>query len=236
MRALPDPFRVVFLGGPGVSYNEYAPPPQLAPWIAAYWNIQVTEPFELRILPDGCIDLIDGDVIGPFSCARVVQLQPGDRGSGIRLRPGAFPALFGFAARELVDARVPLVDLVPGAPSIDALARDAPTPDPLAEAAMRSRNIRDLQRHSGYSGRQLRRRLVTATGHGPKRLSRIGRMQAVLRAGRGESWARTATEYGYFDEAHMANDISGLAGATPHTIEMAVSSKTPGRPHARMRA
>ena len=47
---------------------------------------------------------------------------------------------------------------------------------------------------------------------------RIARMQDVLRYGRGESWAQTAAEHGYYDEAHMANDISELAGATPHTL------------------
>jgi AraC-like DNA-binding protein len=33
----------------------------------------------------------------------------------------------------------------------------------------------------GYSERQLRRRVLAATGHGPKRLMRIARMQGVLR-------------------------------------------------------
>jgi hypothetical protein len=47
---------------------------------------------------------------------------------------------------------------------------------------------------------------------------RIARMQDVLRSGRGENWARTAAEHGYYDEAHMANDISELAGATPHAL------------------
>jgi len=43
-------------------------------------------------------------------------------------------------------------------------------------------------------------------------------MQAVLAAGRGESWARTAVEFGYYDESHMINDIRALAGATPQTM------------------
>ena len=43
-------------------------------------------------------------------------------------------------------------------------------------------------------------------------------MQRVLRSGRGESWARTAADHGYFDEAHMANDVRELAGATPHAL------------------
>ena len=44
------------------------------------------------------------------------------------------------------------------------------------------------------------------------------RNKLLLRSGRGESWARTAAEHGYYDEAHMANDISELAGATPHAL------------------
>jgi AraC-like DNA-binding protein len=78
--------------------------------------------------------------------------------------------------------------------------------------------MRVVRRESGYSERQLRRRVLAATGHGPRRLMRIARMQDVLRAGRDESWARTAAEHGYFDEAHMANDIRALAGATPHQL------------------
>ena len=29
----------VFLGGPGVRYEELAPPPPLAPWVAVCWQI-----------------------------------------------------------------------------------------------------------------------------------------------------------------------------------------------------
>jgi hypothetical protein len=43
-------------------------------------------------------------------------------------------------------------------------------------------------------------------------------MQALLSAGRGESWARAAADHGYYDEAHMANDVRALAGATPHAL------------------
>ena len=59
---------------------------------------------------------------------------------------------------------------------------------------------------------------MAATGHSPRKLARIGRMQALLAAGRGESWARTAAEFGYYDESHMINDIRALAGATPQSI------------------
>jgi methylphosphotriester-DNA--protein-cysteine methyltransferase len=59
---------------------------------------------------------------------------------------------------------------------------------------------------------------VAATGHSPRKLARIGRMQALLAAGRGESWARTAVEFGYYNESNMINDVRTLAGATPQMI------------------
>jgi AraC-like DNA-binding protein len=216
MHVAPPP-RVVFLGGPGVRFDERPPPAALAPWVAAVWRLRADRREVLRILPDGCIDLIRGDVVGPSTSAALVTLDPGDDAIGIRLRPGAFPALFGVPAAELRDLRVPLADVTRPRP-LTALARDAPPPDPLAAAALAARDVATLARESGYSARHLRRRLEAATGHGPKRLARIGRMQALLSAGRGESWARTAVEHGFFDEAHMVNDVRALAGATPHAM------------------
>jgi len=162
---------VVFLGGDGTDYAERPPPPALAPWVHAAWSLRARRPIDLRVLPDGCIDIIAGRVVGPFTSAVVVPM-----------------------------------------------AADADAPDPLAEAAMRARDLGALARDAGYSPRHLRRRLLLATGLGPKRLQRIGRMQRALTAGRGESWARTAVEQGWHDEAHMANDVGALAGATPHAL------------------
>jgi AraC-like DNA-binding protein len=91
---------------------------------------------------------------------------------------------------------------------------------------LRASDVREIARERGYSERQLRRRVLAATGHSPKRLMRIARMQRLLLDGRGASWARSAVEHGYFDEAHMANDIRELVGATPHALfKRAVSSK-----------
>jgi AraC-like DNA-binding protein len=214
---LPPPPLAIFLGGPGARYEQHAPPGALAPWVATIWTLRVERDQALRVLPDACVDLIGGDVVGPMTQAIVVPLQAGEATTGVRLRPGAFTALFGVPAAELRDQRVPLADLVRPRP-LTALARDAAHPDPLAAAALTARDVAALSRDSGYSPRHLRRRLDLATGHGPKRLARIARMQALLRAGRGESWARAAAEHGYYDEAHMANDVRSLAGATPHAL------------------
>ena len=97
-----------------------------------------------------------------------------------------------------------------------ALAADAALPDPLAEAAMRAVGGR-ASRASGYSPRHLRRRVLAAAGPSPARMARIGRMQQAP-APAAASWARTAVEHGWYDEAHMANDVRDLAGATPHAL------------------
>jgi AraC-like DNA-binding protein len=208
---------VIFLGGGDVEYSERAPGPDLAPWVQSFWRLRCVRATVLRVPPDGCMDIIDGDVVGSLSSVLYARLEPGDETVGVRLRPGAFTTLFGVPADELADVRVPLADVVRPRGFLEAV-RDADRPDPLAAAALRQPDIRRLSRESGYSERHLRRRVVASTGHNPRKLARIGRMQALLAAGRGESWARTAVEFGYYDESHMINDIRSLAGATPQTL------------------
>jgi AraC-like DNA-binding protein len=216
-RVVPPRPRAIFLGGEGVHYEERAPSPELAPWVAVFWRLRCERPYRLRVLPDGCMDIIGGDVVGSLTSAFVANLQAGDDAVGVRLRPGAFTALYGVPANELADLRLPLADVVRPRPLLE-LARVAPRPDPLVAAALHATDVRQLARETGYSTRHLHRRLVAATGHSPKRLARIGRMQALLAAGRGESWARTAAEFGFHDESHMINDIRALADATPEAM------------------
>jgi AraC-like DNA-binding protein len=209
---------VIFLGGPGIRYEERLPAPGLAPWVAVLWRIEAAVEFELRIPPDGCMDLIGGDVVGSFSRFGTARLLAGSVSEGIRFHPGGFAALFGVPADELVDLRVPIGDVAPRFRSLERLAADARAPDPLVYAVWNASELRSVAREQGYGERQLRRRIRAATGHGPKRLMRIARMQRLLLEGRGESWARSAVEHGYYDEAHMANDVRALVGATPHAL------------------
>jgi len=80
--------------------------------VAAFWRLRCERPYELRVLPDGCMDIINGDVVGSLSDALVADMQPGEEAVGVRLRPGAFTALYGVPAHELTDVRVPLGDVV----------------------------------------------------------------------------------------------------------------------------
>jgi AraC-like DNA-binding protein len=209
---------VAFLGGRGVRYEECRPPAALAPWVAVYWRIETDSEFDLRIPPDGCMDIIGDDVVGSFSRFDTARLPAGSVSRGIRFHPGGFSALFGVPADELLDLRVPTADVRPRFRSLERLAGDALPPDRLVRAVLNAADVRVVARESGYSERHLRRRIRHATGHNPKRLIRIARLQRLLLAGRGESWARSAVEHGYYDEAHMANDVRSLLGATPHAV------------------
>jgi AraC-like DNA-binding protein len=215
---LPPRPRVIFLGDDETDYTERVPEPWLAPWVQAFWHLKCVHATTLRVPPDGCMDIINGHVVGSLTSVIVAELKPGDESFGVRLRPGAFTVLYGVPANELTDTDVALDDLVRKPPSLLAAAADADRPDPIAEAAMHQPNIKTLSRDSGYSERHRRRRVRATTGHSPRKLARIARMQALLAAGRGKSWTRTAAEFGYYDESHMINDIRALTDATPQAL------------------
>ena len=63
--------------------------------------------------------------------------REGDVSRGVRLRPGAFTALFGVPASEFTGRRLPLAEAV-GTRSLAEQAADAPPPDPIATLALRS--------------------------------------------------------------------------------------------------
>ncbi len=121
-----------------MTYEEFQPPAELSAWVAVFWRISSEVEFELRVPPDGCMDLIRGDVVGSLSGPLTATFLPGDISQGIRFHPGGFPALFGIPASELVDLRVPLRAVAPRFRSLRALAAAAPPPDPLARATYRS--------------------------------------------------------------------------------------------------
>jgi AraC-like DNA-binding protein len=81
--------------------------------------------------------------------------------------------------------------------------------------------IEELARECGVSARQLRRLLMTWVGLPPKRVARVIRLQAFLQHAETSSEKKpteTALELGYFDQAHMSNEVARLAGASPGAI------------------
>jgi AraC-like DNA-binding protein len=232
-----------------VSYREHPPPPALAPWLACAWERRGHGPAEpVRVLPDGCIDIIWAQgggvqVVGANTTAFVVALTSGVRIAAVRMRPGAGAALLGVDAAALRDARRPLADVwhddarrleerlenaedLVGA-LLAALAARAPhtaPPDPLVRAAVQRLHdprarVEGLAGELSVSVRQLRRRVESAVGYGPKRLARVLRLERALGAARGgDDLARAAAAAGYADQAHLAHDCRALAGVSPSAL------------------
>lgn len=92
----------------------------------------------VRVLPDGCMDLLwmDGRVVvaGPDEVAHVHSAATGERVLGLRFRPGLLPSVLGVPAEHLTGRRVPLDEVVEGerwraviSPDDDPLASSDPT-------------------------------------------------------------------------------------------------------------
>jgi AraC-like DNA-binding protein len=197
------------------TYVERSPIDPLAGIVASAWVQQVApdaEPVAHRSVPTGGVELVCTigalpRVVGPATQARVDVLGPGTTLVGLRLRPGAAPALLGMPASELVDttveadalwgrAAVALGELVAAAPSPEealaalqrqtaTLVADAPAPDPLVSETVhrlhwRRDDVGALTSELFISERSLRRRVQAAAGLAPKPLHRILRFQAFL--------------------------------------------------------
>ena len=231
-----------------MSYREHAPPPALRPWLECTWQRVGDGGPPVRVVPDGCIDLlwIEGSgthVVGANTTAFLAPLAEGMRVAGARMRPGAAPALLGIDAEAVRDLRLPVQEIWGEAGDrlaaaleererhIGALlgelstrARGAPPPDPLVRAAI-SRlgdpdvGVRTLAGALAVSDRQLRRRFTTAVGYGPKRLARVLRLGRALAAARcGGDLGRVAFDAGYADQAHFTNECRSLAGVAPSAL------------------
>jgi len=240
-----------------MSYAELGPPSVLAPWLACFWERKADGGPPVRVLPDGCIDIvwIEGlgtRVVGPNTTAFAVSLRPGTRVVGARLRPGATASLLGVAAESLLDVRIPVAEVLAdegrrlaarieegpdpagaiGSWLADRAAR-ASWPDRLVAEAIAGLGRPDvviggLADELGLSERQLRRRVSAAVGYGPKRLARVLRLQRALDAGRaGGELGRVALDAGYADQAHFTNDCRDLAGVPPSVILSVVIGGTP---------
>jgi len=231
-----------------VSYREHAPPPVLAPWVACAWERRAGGGAPVRVVPDGCIDVVwtEGagtQIVGPNTTAFLVPLRPGTRVAGVRLRPGAAPSLLAVRAEALRDGRARLHEawgddgrrlaealdeaedrVVALLAALGERARAAGPPDPLVRAAVARLDdpaaaVSGLARELYVSERQLRRRVASAVGYGPKRLARVLRLGRALAAARaGEDLGRVAAEAGYADQAHFASDCRALAGVPPSAV------------------
>ena len=99
-----------------MTYREHRAPPSLAPWLACTWERRDGGGAPVRVVPDGCIDIVwtqgaGAHVVGPNTTAFLVALDAGVRVVGARMRPGAAPALLGVDGASLRDERLGLADV-----------------------------------------------------------------------------------------------------------------------------
>ncbi len=135
------------------TYRQFRPPPHLSAFVDAFWLYLpaegATEAPELRVLPDGCIDLIAGlglgrpgesvaptslEVCGPTDRHRLVGLPPAVAWAGARFRIGAAARLLDIHPPDLLRSQVPALDCSCGyAALLDRMAI-CPTPGRALEA------------------------------------------------------------------------------------------------------
>lgn len=206
-------------------YAEWAPPAPLRDAITCLWARVTPEApnqgdqagqtgYESDgdrtglVLPDACTDLIwerdvGGYVAGPDTGPARPLIKAGTVIVGVRFHPSAGGHVLRTPLSEIVNQRVPLADLLPGAaqklPSTldpaEALARALDlagtliidgTPDPaMARAAVLLRDpaarAETVAAEVGLSERQFRRRSQAAVGYGPKTLQRVLRFHRFVR-------------------------------------------------------
>jgi len=193
------------------------------------------------VVPDACVDLIwSGErlsIAGPDTGPRIVQLDPGTRLVGARLRAGAAGAVLGRPASEIRDlspdaaevlgrdvAAALLDQLLAGSDPHSLLMRALELrglrePDPLVRAAISAlgrpqARVGSVADELGVSARHLQRRVSDAVGYGPKMLARVLRFRRMWALWPGPL-VELALEAGYADQAHMTTEVTRLAGVSP---------------------
>lgn len=199
-----------------------------------------------RVLPDGCMDLIEIDdaivVAGPDTTA-FVSHHTSRIATGLRFRPGALPRLLGVPASEFRGERVPLASVRPDATGAslrtvvthllrtEATRTTAPwTVDQLTYVTTRfaaGASVRSVADELGCSARNLQRHSVAAYGYGPALLRRILRFRRAVHLLRGgTSAADTAHASGYADQPHLHREVRALAGQSVGQVASAAYRST----------
>jgi AraC-like DNA-binding protein len=220
-----------------VSYREVPAPGALRELAECVWISDA--PRQARVLPDGCMDLVEMDdrvlVAGPDTAAFVSE-QECAVATGIRFRPGVLPRLLGIPAAELRDNRVALELLRPnvgGGSLMQCTERLLRAESGRETAPWRLAVLRHVTErlgsgaavHSvadeiGWSARNLQRQCAAVYGYGPATLRRILRFRRAVRMlNSGMSAAETAITSGYADQAHLSRQVHELAGVPASQLD-----------------
>jgi len=218
-----------------MTIHEIAPSPELAEFVDAYWWSDEDSSGTVRILPDGCADIVfdpkGAFVVGAMTRPLRIDAAESVGAFGIRFRPGRAAVALRTPLTLLTDARVPLRDVTKSFPTIDRLeaiedtlrlvlaeAKADPRVDAAVEAIIRSGgrvSIESVAEVSGVSRQHLARAFAHHVGVTPKTFARVMRFRRAIELGRQQQWADVAVELGYFDQSHLIADFREFAGETP---------------------
>lgn len=188
--------------------------------VACYWTLRADAALTHRVLPDNCTDILVGtsagvraSFVGPMTRPHLEHVARPAEFFGIRLRPGSYLDLPGFAPRTARDAFRPfevvngrwlrLGGQVVSLPTLDTadafvewlIGRGMLRRDPIVERVFAGQGVRDLH-------------------------PRTVRMKAALRLIRRRNMplAEVALAAGYADQSHMTRELGRLAGLTPSEL------------------
>jgi len=218
-----------------MAIHEIAPSPELAEFVDAYWWSDEGSSGTMRILPDGCADVVfereGAFVVGAMTRPLRIDAAETVGAFGVRFKPGRAAIALRTPLTLLTDARVPLRDVTKAFPSIDRLdnvedalrviladAKIDPRVDAAVEAIMRSggrASIESVAEASGVSRQHLARAFAHHVGVTPKTFARVMRFRRAIELGKRQQWADVAAELGYFDQSHLIADFREFAGETP---------------------
>ena len=169
---------------------------------------------------------------------------------GIRLRPGVAFLLSGIPAHTIVDRRIALSTIAAGGDLVAKTPRPL-TPErcidvlqrfllerlehasvhnvvaaALHEIEREHGDVRatDVAARCGVSSRHLHRLMREWVGYGPKHYANVIRFQSTLHEMEHvprPTAAALAAGNGYFDQAHLTQDVARFAGATPGRLASA---------------
>jgi AraC-like DNA-binding protein len=227
-----------------MAYREYLPHPALRPYIEAYWTVNSDQqPTQLsrRILPDGCADLIfaleaQSYLVGTMTVFKDTLTSPSMSLIGVRFRAGGMNVFYPQPQYEITDLKLPfkdpkLSDLIWSAHNLPAVIDHYYLQKIPFRATLMSAIVSDIQYTKGktslpqlvdkyhISERKLERLFKKEVGITVKGYSKIIRFVHTLEllqdVERSKSMVQIAVEAGYYDQAHLCNEIKKYAGSTP---------------------
>lgn len=193
--------------------------------VLQHWQSHTTSPSCVRVLPDGCRDLIFKYTTGAAPVHFVTDVAAGcdmvdvraqDRYDGFRLQPGVRIDQVGLLA-SLQDGltKDEIVDRLQ-----TYVTRAGHVSEALACLALGLGTVAAVAADLGVQPRSLQRLLRRETGWAPVFWLRLARVRrAALQVVPLRSLADVAYDIGYADQAHMTREFRHWLGVTPRQIQ-----------------